>query len=230
MNVTTGTALPYTEEGYMKLGRNLARTFLDYYRLIGHIKDKPTATALPKPTFVPNVVNREKEKPATQSPVEAEERLQSLASCSKFKPVWSTTSSISCCVFSSLADFVKSSRSASVSSWEWQSNNLSMSPHGHVCKAVTSNDHSQLQSFLYCGVMDFGRCKSLVVINKLGSQIFPVHVNGGRLHFLQCLQDILEARSNCVLPPVCLQVKIFVFVFLGGIHRSNQAHQDIPRV
>lgn len=58
----------------MKLGRNLARTFLDYYRLIGHIKDKPTATALPKPTFVPNVVNREKEKPATQSPVEAEER------------------------------------------------------------------------------------------------------------------------------------------------------------
>lgn len=24
---------PYTEEGYFKLGRNVARTFLDYYKL-----------------------------------------------------------------------------------------------------------------------------------------------------------------------------------------------------
>ncbi|CAE1306179.1 unnamed protein product [Acanthosepion pharaonis] len=41
----------------------------------------------------------------------ASPRLQSLASRSKFKPVWSTTSSISCCISSSsLADFVKSLR------------------------------------------------------------------------------------------------------------------------
>ncbi|CAE1316934.1 unnamed protein product [Acanthosepion pharaonis] len=97
-------------------------------------------------------------------------------------------------------------------------------------KAVTSNDRSQLQSFLYCGVLDFGRCKSLVVVNNLLPQILPARVNDGRLHFLQCLLDIWEARSNCVLPRVCLHVKIFVFVFLGGIHRSNQARQDIPRV
>uniref|UniRef100_A0A8B9PIR6 ATP/GTP binding protein like 4 n=1 Tax=Apteryx owenii TaxID=8824 RepID=A0A8B9PIR6_APTOW len=29
----TTSAVPYTEEAYMKLGRNVARTFLDYYRL-----------------------------------------------------------------------------------------------------------------------------------------------------------------------------------------------------
>ncbi|XP_066180661.1 cytosolic carboxypeptidase 6-like [Sylvia atricapilla] len=29
----TAAAVPYTEEAYMKLGRNVARTFLDYYRL-----------------------------------------------------------------------------------------------------------------------------------------------------------------------------------------------------
>uniref|UniRef100_A0A671DVJ6 AGBL carboxypeptidase 4 n=3 Tax=Rhinolophus ferrumequinum TaxID=59479 RepID=A0A671DVJ6_RHIFE len=29
----TTAAVPYTEEAYMKLGRNVARTFLDYYRL-----------------------------------------------------------------------------------------------------------------------------------------------------------------------------------------------------
>ena len=58
----------------MKLGRNLARTFLDYYRLIGHIRDKPAATALPKPASITSAANREKEKPVTQSPVEGEER------------------------------------------------------------------------------------------------------------------------------------------------------------
>jgi cytosolic carboxypeptidase protein 6 len=33
--------IPYTEEGYMKLGRNLARTFLDYYKLQNYISFKP---------------------------------------------------------------------------------------------------------------------------------------------------------------------------------------------
>ena len=34
--------IPYTDEGYMKLGRNLARTFLDYYKLQNYIVVKPT--------------------------------------------------------------------------------------------------------------------------------------------------------------------------------------------
>ncbi|XP_048255716.1 cytosolic carboxypeptidase 6-like isoform X1 [Haliotis rufescens] len=46
---TTGQAMPYTEEGYMKLGRNLARTFLDYYKLIGYISAKPSSSIVPKP-------------------------------------------------------------------------------------------------------------------------------------------------------------------------------------
>ncbi|XP_013409059.1 cytosolic carboxypeptidase 6 isoform X2 [Lingula anatina] len=43
------TALPYTEEAYMKLGRNLARTFLDYYKLTGFISAKPSSSIVPKP-------------------------------------------------------------------------------------------------------------------------------------------------------------------------------------
>ncbi|KAL8600695.1 hypothetical protein ACOMHN_057285 [Nucella lapillus] len=46
---TTGQATPYTEEAYMKLGRNLARTFLDYYKLCGYISSKPSSSMLPKP-------------------------------------------------------------------------------------------------------------------------------------------------------------------------------------
>ncbi|XP_025110591.1 cytosolic carboxypeptidase 6-like isoform X2 [Pomacea canaliculata] len=45
---TLGQATPYTEEGYMKLGRNLARTFLDYYKLTGFISSKPSSSSLPK--------------------------------------------------------------------------------------------------------------------------------------------------------------------------------------
>ncbi|XP_074641861.1 cytosolic carboxypeptidase 6-like isoform X2 [Tubulanus polymorphus] len=45
----SSTALPYTEEAYMKLGRNVARTFLDYYKLIGYIGTKPSSGQLPKP-------------------------------------------------------------------------------------------------------------------------------------------------------------------------------------
>ncbi|ELU12457.1 hypothetical protein CAPTEDRAFT_108910, partial [Capitella teleta] len=40
---TSAVALPYTEEGYMKLGRNMARTFLDYYKLSGFISTKPNS-------------------------------------------------------------------------------------------------------------------------------------------------------------------------------------------
>lgn len=46
---STGQSMPYTEDGYMKLGRNLARTFLDYYKLNGYISSKPSSSILPKP-------------------------------------------------------------------------------------------------------------------------------------------------------------------------------------
>uniref|UniRef100_A0A8V1A210 AGBL carboxypeptidase 4 n=1 Tax=Gallus gallus TaxID=9031 RepID=A0A8V1A210_CHICK len=42
----TTAAVPYTEEAYMKLGRNVARTFLDYYRL-NSLVERPLA-ATPK--------------------------------------------------------------------------------------------------------------------------------------------------------------------------------------
>uniref|UniRef100_A0A452GI61 Cytosolic carboxypeptidase 6 n=1 Tax=Gopherus agassizii TaxID=38772 RepID=A0A452GI61_9SAUR len=38
----TTSTVPYTEEAYMKLGRNVARTFLDYYRL-NTISERPLA-------------------------------------------------------------------------------------------------------------------------------------------------------------------------------------------
>lgn len=34
----------------MKLGRNVARTFLDYYKLVGYISAKPSSSINPKPT------------------------------------------------------------------------------------------------------------------------------------------------------------------------------------
>ncbi|CAC5420170.1 AGBL4 [Mytilus coruscus] len=46
---SSSTAMPYTEEGYMKLGRNLARTFLDYYKMTGLISAKPSSSIVPKP-------------------------------------------------------------------------------------------------------------------------------------------------------------------------------------
>ncbi|CAL1538014.1 unnamed protein product [Lymnaea stagnalis] len=45
---TTGMSMPYTEEAYMKLGRNVARTFLDYYKLMGYISVKPSSSIIPK--------------------------------------------------------------------------------------------------------------------------------------------------------------------------------------
>ncbi|KAI8786838.1 cytosolic carboxypeptidase 6 [Biomphalaria glabrata] len=47
---TTGQSMPYTEEAYMKLGRNVARTFLDYYKLVGYISIKPSSGLTPKPS------------------------------------------------------------------------------------------------------------------------------------------------------------------------------------
>ncbi|XP_059174977.1 cytosolic carboxypeptidase 6-like [Physella acuta] len=46
---STGQSMPYTEEAYMKLGRNVARTFLDYYKLMGYISVKPSSSLVPKP-------------------------------------------------------------------------------------------------------------------------------------------------------------------------------------
>ncbi|XP_046870471.1 cytosolic carboxypeptidase 6-like [Hypomesus transpacificus] len=39
MSASSTTPVPYTEETYMRLGRNVARTFLDYYKLNNVIKD-----------------------------------------------------------------------------------------------------------------------------------------------------------------------------------------------
>nr|XP_014341129.1 PREDICTED: cytosolic carboxypeptidase 6 [Latimeria chalumnae] len=39
----TNGAIPYTEEAYMKLGRNVARTFLDYYKLNSIPQERPLA-------------------------------------------------------------------------------------------------------------------------------------------------------------------------------------------
>jgi len=33
----------------MKLGRNVARTFIDYYKLTGVISSKPSSSIVPKP-------------------------------------------------------------------------------------------------------------------------------------------------------------------------------------
>ncbi|XP_078187796.1 cytosolic carboxypeptidase 6 isoform X9 [Callithrix jacchus] len=46
----TTAAVPYTEEAYMKLGRNVARTFLDYYRLNSMVEK----VAIPMPRLRPD--------------------------------------------------------------------------------------------------------------------------------------------------------------------------------
>ena len=40
MTSTSSQVIPYTEESYIKLGRNFGKTFLDYYRLTGVIPEK----------------------------------------------------------------------------------------------------------------------------------------------------------------------------------------------
>ncbi|XP_078484968.1 cytosolic carboxypeptidase 6-like isoform X2 [Ciona intestinalis] len=39
--------IPYTEETYMRIGRNLAKTFTDYYKLTPQLVPKPTASSFP---------------------------------------------------------------------------------------------------------------------------------------------------------------------------------------
>ncbi|GAB1610875.1 hypothetical protein Ahia01_001374300, partial [Argonauta hians] len=71
MNGATGMAQPYTEAGYMKLGRNLARTFLDYYKLRGEVVEKSGPNILLFPKAVSNLFlcnnkgDKDKEKPQT---------------------------------------------------------------------------------------------------------------------------------------------------------------------
>ncbi|XP_029474367.1 cytosolic carboxypeptidase 6-like isoform X1 [Rhinatrema bivittatum] len=51
------SAIPYTEEAYMKLGRNVARTFLDYYKLNNTIVEKPL-------TSIPSIRTSRESSPA----------------------------------------------------------------------------------------------------------------------------------------------------------------------
>ena len=41
-----GQLVPYAEDIYMRLGRSLARTFLDYYRVYGHLLGLPLAPSM----------------------------------------------------------------------------------------------------------------------------------------------------------------------------------------
>ena len=55
--------VPYTEEGYMKLGRNLGRTFLDYYKLNNLSSPrKSNKLSLEKLTLSPVVGKKGKDK------------------------------------------------------------------------------------------------------------------------------------------------------------------------
>ena len=47
MTSTSSQVIPYTEEAYIKLGRNFGKTFLDYYRMTGVIPEKiPSSISL----------------------------------------------------------------------------------------------------------------------------------------------------------------------------------------
>uniref|UniRef100_A0A8C9BR50 Cytosolic carboxypeptidase 6 n=1 Tax=Phocoena sinus TaxID=42100 RepID=A0A8C9BR50_PHOSS len=61
----TTAAVPYTEEAYMKLGRNVARTFLDYYRL-NPMVEKVT---IPMPSLRNEETERKKERPPYKRPL-----------------------------------------------------------------------------------------------------------------------------------------------------------------
>ncbi|XP_069127054.1 cytosolic carboxypeptidase 6-like [Argopecten irradians] len=70
----SSSSLPYTEEGYMKLGRNLARTFLDYYKLVNFITAKPSSSIVPKPgAYRSGVRDRQHERSQTDPTVESYE-------------------------------------------------------------------------------------------------------------------------------------------------------------
>lgn len=53
----------------MKLGRNLARTFLDYYKMTGLISAKPSSSIVPKPGRY-NIRDRQNERSNTDPPSE----------------------------------------------------------------------------------------------------------------------------------------------------------------
>lgn len=70
---STGASMPYTEEGYMKLGRNLARTFLDYYKLNGQISIKPISSIIPKPGAF-RIRDRPNQERVPSEPIQYDER------------------------------------------------------------------------------------------------------------------------------------------------------------
>uniref|UniRef100_H2YNR8 Cytosolic carboxypeptidase 6 n=1 Tax=Ciona savignyi TaxID=51511 RepID=H2YNR8_CIOSA len=47
-NGLSSNPIPYTEETYMRIGRNLAKTFTDYYKLTSQVVPKPTASSFTK--------------------------------------------------------------------------------------------------------------------------------------------------------------------------------------
>jgi len=55
----------------MKLGRNLARTFLDYYKLIGFITSKPSSSIVPKPGGPYRSRDRNTERTNTDPPMDS---------------------------------------------------------------------------------------------------------------------------------------------------------------
>ena len=50
----------------MKLGRNMARTFLDYYKLVGVISTKPSSGLVPKPVRYNRGRDNPKERAASE--------------------------------------------------------------------------------------------------------------------------------------------------------------------
>ena len=57
----------------MKLGRNLARTFLDYYKLTGHISIKPISSIIPKPGAF-RIRDRPNQERVPSEPIQYDER------------------------------------------------------------------------------------------------------------------------------------------------------------
>ncbi|KAK2179284.1 hypothetical protein NP493_500g02014 [Ridgeia piscesae] len=53
----------------MKLGRNVARTFLDYYKLLGYISTKPSSGLLPKPSHHSAKERKHQENRAASEPL-----------------------------------------------------------------------------------------------------------------------------------------------------------------
>lgn len=60
----------------LKLGRNLVRTFLDYYKLSGYVSSKPSSGLNPKPGRYPNTRPDRKDSVgrASSEPLRPDER------------------------------------------------------------------------------------------------------------------------------------------------------------